>query len=122
MKNCIIDKAVSIKLESNSSDVVINELQKTGVLSGSFGKLDIKNLGSGFQDLNISLENSDLELSVPETAFNFSFNGMQSNIKHPAGMKLKSTKSYDNERLRKNILILHPISFSRSSLRWSLEW
>jgi len=99
VKNCTIDKAVSIKLESNSSDVVINELQKTGVLSGSFGKLEIKNLGSGFQDLNISLENSDLELSVPETAFNFSFNGMQSNIKHPATMKLKSTKSYDNEML-----------------------
>ncbi|WP_089661226.1 hypothetical protein [Christiangramia echinicola] len=99
VKNCNLDKVVSIKLESNSSDVVINELQKTGVLAGSFGKLDIKNLGSGFETLNISLENSDMELNVPDTAFNFNFNGMQSSIKHPSGLKLKSTKSYDNEIL-----------------------
>ncbi|QYA24050.1 hypothetical protein G3I01_00515 [Gramella sp. MT6] len=99
VKNCKLDKVVSIKLESNSSDVVINELQKTGVLTGSFGKLDINNLGAGFETLNISLENSDLELNVPDTAFNFTFNGMQSSIKHPSGLKLKSTKSYDNEIL-----------------------
>ena len=99
VKNCKLDKVVSIKLESNSSDIVINELQKTGVLTGSFGKLDINNLGAGFETLNISLENSDLELHVPDTAFNFSFNGMQSSIKHPSGLKLKSVKSYDNEIL-----------------------
>jgi len=99
VKNCHIDKAVSIKLQSNSSDVVITELVKTGILSGSFGKLDIKNLGTGFQDLNINLENSDLELQVPQTAFNFNFNGMQSTIKHPSGLKVKSSRSYDNEML-----------------------
>ena len=99
VKNCRLDKVVSIKLESNSSDVVINELQKTGVLTGSFGKLDINELGAGFETLNISLENSDLELKIPDTAFNFTFNGMQSSIKHPSGLKLKSTKSYDNEIL-----------------------
>ncbi|MCH4821615.1 hypothetical protein ML462_00380 [Gramella lutea] len=99
VKNCNLDKVVSIKLDSNSSDIVINELQKTGVLTGSFGKLDINDLGSGFETLNISLENSDLKLNVPDTAFNFTFNGMQSSIKHPSGFKLKSTKSYDNEIL-----------------------
>ncbi|TBW26489.1 hypothetical protein [Gramella sp. KN1008] len=99
VQNCSIEKAVSIKLNSNSSDIRIKELQKTGVLSGSFGKLDIDNLGAGFETLNITLENSDLELNVPETAFNFTFNGMQSSIKYPDNMKLKSTKSYDNEIL-----------------------
>ena len=99
VQNCSIEKAVSIKLNSNSSDIRIKELQKTGVLSGSFGKLDIDKLGAGFETLNITLENSDLELNVPETAFNFTFNGMQSSIKYPDNMKLKSTKSYDNKIL-----------------------
>ncbi len=99
VKNCSIDKAVSIKLDSNSSDIVIKELQKTGVLSGSFGKLEVADLGAGFENLNITLENSDLELDIPESAFNFTFNGMQSNIKYPQSMQLKSTKSYDNEIL-----------------------
>ncbi|MEO2064679.1 MAG: DUF4097 family beta strand repeat-containing protein [Christiangramia sp.] len=99
VKHCKIDKAVSIKLNSNSSDVVINQLQKTGVLSGSFGKLDINNLGSGFENLNITLENSDLELSIPDAAFNFTYDGTQSKIKYPRSITLKSSKSYDTETL-----------------------
>ncbi len=99
VQSCKIDKAVSIKLNSNSSDVVINQLQKTGVLNGSFGKLDINSLGSGFETLNITLENSDLELSIPDAAFNFTYNGTQSNIKYPKSITLKSSKSYDNETL-----------------------
>lgn len=99
VKNCKIGKAISIKLNSNSSDIVIEELQKTGVLSGSFGKLNINNLGAGFETLNISLENSDLKLSLPESAFNFTYNGTQSTIKYPTGLNLKSTKTYDNEIL-----------------------
>ena len=99
VKNCSIDKALSIKLNSNSSDVVIKDLQNTGVLSGSFGKLEIQNLGKDFETLNINLENSDLKLKVPDAAFNFSFNGTQSKIQHPSNFKLKSSKSYDSEIL-----------------------
>lgn len=99
VRNCIIDKAVSIKLNSNSSDIEINEISKTGVLSGSFGKLDIKKLGADFETLNISLENSDLKLSLPQSAFNFTYNGTQSSIKYPKNLSLKSTKTYDNEIL-----------------------
>lgn len=99
VKNCNIEKAVSIKLNSNSSDIVIKELQNTGVLSGSFGKLVINDLASGFETLSINLENSDLELEVPDSAFSFTFNGTQSSIKYPKAMSLKSTKSYDNETL-----------------------
>ncbi len=96
VKNCNIDKVVSIKLDSNSSDIMIKELQKTGVLSGSFGKLEIENLAAGFETLNISLENSDLELTVPDNAFNFTFNGIKSDIRYPNKFMVKTTKSYDN--------------------------
>ena len=99
VKNCNIDRAVSIKLNSNSSDVVIKRLDKTGVLSGSFGRLEVLEVGSGFENLNISLENSDLKLKVPQTAFNFNYNGTQSEINVPKSFQLKSTKSYDNEIL-----------------------
>lgn len=99
VKNCSIDKAVSIKLNSNSSDILIRELQETGVLTGSFGRLDINKLAPGFETLSINLENSDLVIDVPDTAFNFSFNGTQSSIKYPQEMSLRSTRSYDNETL-----------------------
>ncbi|MDT0644414.1 hypothetical protein RM553_16365 [Zunongwangia sp. F363] len=91
-----IEKAVSIKLNSNSSNVLIGEIGETGILNGSFGELGIMKLAPGFKTLRISLENSDLELSLPDTAFTFSYDGTQSDIDYPSGMQLKTTKTYDN--------------------------
>lgn len=100
VKDCVIEEANSIKLTANSSDVVIKELGEIGILAGNFGELTIGELSSNFKNLDIRLENSDLKLSIPRTAFNFNYNGTQSDIKYPGSMTLKSTKSYDNEILK----------------------
>lgn len=99
VENCEIGKAKSIKLNSNSSDVTIKEITETGILSGTFGELTIGKLGAGFKNLDINLENSDLRLSLPSAALNFSYNGTQSNIEYPKASSIKSTKSYDKEML-----------------------
>ncbi len=98
-ETCEIGKAKSIKLVSNSSDVTIREITETGILSGTFGELTIGTLGAGFKNLDITLENSDLRLSLPVAPLNFSYNGTQSNIEYPRATSIKSTKSYDNEIL-----------------------
>lgn len=99
VENCVIDNARSIKLSSNSSDVIIKRLGETGILSGNFGKLDIQELASNFTNLNITLENSDLKLSLPQSAFQFSYQGTQSKIDFPKSLKLKSSESYDTQSL-----------------------
>lgn len=99
VENCEIGKAKSIKLVSNSSDVTIKEITETGILSGTFGELTVGKLGSGFKNLDITLENSDLRLSLPGAPLNFNYNGTQSNIEYPKATSIKSTKSYDNEIL-----------------------
>ncbi|MFD1095207.1 hypothetical protein [Salegentibacter chungangensis] len=99
VKTCNLDRVISIKLNSTSSDVVIKELVETGFLSGNFGKLEVQQLSPGFDNLDVNLENSDLILSLPNAAFNFSYNGTQSKIKYPKSLSLKSSKSYDNETL-----------------------
>lgn len=99
VKNFKIDKVKSIKLSSNSSNVNINELEDTGILSGNFGELNIARLGLNFKNLDIDLENSDLELGLPSSAFNFLYSGTQSDIKHPNALKLTSSESYDNQKL-----------------------
>ncbi len=99
VKNFSIDKAKSIKLNAKSSDVVFNEIGETGILSGSFGKLKIGKLNPGFKSLEVNLENSDMELSLPNSAYNFSYNGNKSKIKTPDALNLKSSNSYDNESL-----------------------
>ncbi len=97
--SCVIDKARSIKLTSNSSDVDIREIEETGILSGTFGKLKIGKLNPEFKNLDITLANSDLQLSLPNTALNFNYNGTQSNIEYPDASTINATKSYNNEIL-----------------------
>ncbi|MCM4160768.1 hypothetical protein FHG64_04740 [Antarcticibacterium flavum] len=99
VQNCEIKKARSIKLVSNSSDVSIGEIEETGILSGTFGELKIGKLNPAFKNLDISLKNSDLHLSIPKTGLNFNYNGSQSKIDYPKAATVKSTTSYDNQLL-----------------------
>ncbi len=99
VKSFKIDKVKSIKLSSNSSNVNIGEVEDTGILSGNFGELNIASVGPNFKNLDINLENSDLELGLPSSAFNFMYSGTQSDIKHPKTLKLTSSESYDNKKL-----------------------
>ncbi len=100
VQNLRIEKAQSLKLDSNSSDVHIGELSETGILAGSFGELKIDKLASGFKSLDITLENSDLELDLPESSFNITYNGTNSEVDYPKGLKLNASNSYDNQKLK----------------------
>ena len=95
-----IDRAESLKLDSNSSVVHLKELGETGILAGTFGELRIDKVAPGFKNLDITLENSDLVLDLPESAFNFVYNGTNSEVKYPQGLKVTSSNSYDNQKLK----------------------
>jgi hypothetical protein len=99
VQNLVINKAESIKLISNSSDVTIKELGETGILSGTFGSLKIGKLNPNFRNLEITVKNSDLRLNLPQAPLNFKYNGTQSNIVYPKVATVKATTSYDNELL-----------------------
>ncbi len=99
VQDVVIDKAKSIKLLSNSSDVNIKEITETGILSGTFGELKIGKLHPGFKNLDITLKNSDLILALPDAPLNFNYTGSQSEIEYPKASTVKATKSYDNQML-----------------------
>ena len=96
----IIDHATSIKLDSNSSDVRIVEIGEEGIIKGSFGELIIDRVSAEFDNLDIGLQNSDLLLDLPEVAYLLNYNGTKSEVKFPEGLNLKSSKSYDNQKLK----------------------
>jgi uncharacterized protein YuzE len=97
VKECEITQAKSIKLSSNASDLLIKELEETGIISGSFGALTIENTGDKFKRLDISLENSDLVLKLPSSSFNFIYNGSRSDVKFPEKLNAKVMDSYGNK-------------------------
>jgi hypothetical protein len=100
VQNFNISKVGSIKLTSNSSDVTIKELAKEGIFRGTFGELVIKKVGNDFSSLDIVLDNSDLKLDLPDVAYTFNFDGNKSQVKYPENLTVKSTTSYDTQKLK----------------------
>lgn len=96
IKKCVIDKAKSININSRASSIVINELQDAAVITGSFGELSIPKLGKNFKTLNISVENSDVVLNLPETPFHFNFNGVRSRLNYPKSIDAKVMEGYNS--------------------------
>ncbi|GAA0871270.1 hypothetical protein GCM10009117_04160 [Gangjinia marincola] len=99
VKNCEIESADVIKLNSNASNVLIKQLNERGQVFGSFGRLQIPNVGKQFKALELNLENSDMLLSLPQVAFTFSYIGNHSKIKYPKTINVKQLQSYDSEVL-----------------------
>ncbi len=91
--NCRINNVTKINLDANSSDVVINNIIDRALLSGSFGNLIINTISNEFKNLNIVLENTDAKISLPKTAFLFSFTGKKSPLLYPKSLQLNNTKS-----------------------------
>ncbi|MEP0264448.1 hypothetical protein [Dokdonia sp.] len=93
VKECTIANAQNIALTSNSSNVVINTLSGGGLLSGSFGQLSISQVVDDFGSLTIILENSDLVLNLPDSAFNFNYSGEHNEFLVPRQLETKTMKN-----------------------------
>ncbi len=97
VKECTIANAKDIALTSNSSNVVINTLSGGGLFSGSFGQLSISQVVDEFGSLNIILENSDLVLNLPDSAFNFNYSGEHNEFLVPRQLETKTMKNDKTE-------------------------
>ncbi len=94
-----IKKASSLVLNSKSSNVLIETLDDTGIIDGSFGDLTISNLTDSFKTLNLVLENSDALVNLPKDVnYNLYFNGSRSklNNKTTAQKTIRHRPNSDN--------------------------
>jgi len=88
VKDCTLNTVAEINLNANSSDVNIINLIENAYLSGSFGNLYINTISDDFEFIDIVLENTDAVLSIPNTAFNFTYNGKRSRFNIPTSLKV----------------------------------
>lgn len=97
VKECTIATAKDIALTANSSNINITKLTGNGMITGSFGKLFIPEIDGDFGSLTIVLQNSDLALKLPKTAFNFSYSGDHNAIMIPKQLETKRMRSGSSE-------------------------
>lgn len=100
VEHCRIEKIGSIHLNANSSDVVINKIDEKAFINGSFGMLQLKEIGAGFTAIDLVLENSEAQVKLPGGAFDFFYNGSKSKLKYPSSLQVTETKSRDKELVK----------------------
>ena len=88
VEDCKINTVKNINLEANSCNVKINTVQENALLSGSFGNLFINDVSNNFKTIDVSLENTDATIHLPNTAFTFYFNGKKSPFSAPASLEI----------------------------------
>lgn len=96
VKNCRIQKAKNLRVNADSSNLFIQELEDNAAISGSFGAITIANLSASFSTLDLAVENSDFKLKLPEAAFNIAYSGVQSRISLPKTMEVNARRNFGN--------------------------
>ncbi|WP_378187424.1 hypothetical protein ACE939_03680 [Aquimarina sp. W85] len=96
VKNCRIQNAKDIWVNADSSNIYIQELEAHGAIAGNFGAITIAALGDTFSTLDLVVENSDFKLKLPTSAFNFTYNGVQSRISLPKSLETNVRKNFGN--------------------------
>jgi hypothetical protein len=77
-----LNMVASLRLNSNSSDMYIDNLTGTAIIDGSFGDLSISKISEAFTNLNIVLENSEAMIKLPSNTVDYSmyFKGNRSRL------------------------------------------
>ena len=96
VKNCRIQRADNLNLNSDSSNIFIQQLDGKGVVSGSFGVVTIANVSASFSTLDLVMQNSDFKLKLPQGAFNFTYTGAQSRIAIPKTLQANARRDFGN--------------------------
>ncbi|MGS2763956.1 hypothetical protein [Sinomicrobium sp. M5D2P9] len=96
VKEVDLENVTSMELISNASDVTVNNLLHTGRIQGTFGKLQINNIGNDFRELDVTLDNTNAVIALPRSGFRISVNSENSDIKLPENLKVSTSGTMGN--------------------------
>ncbi|MGM5470777.1 hypothetical protein ACS386_10925 [Flavobacteriaceae bacterium LMO-SS05] len=99
-------------LNSNSSNIGIDNVTGNVVIDGSFGDLSINNIANTFNSLNIILENSDALIQLPKTDYKLQYKGNRSRLSHPKKKPNETVSTFSTGNLNSSKTIVVNAKFS----------
>ncbi|UOB18015.1 DUF4097 family beta strand repeat-containing protein [Abyssalbus ytuae] len=101
VKNVNLQNVKSVKLLSKSSDVIIGKISEDAIIDCSFGNLNVDNIGADFKQFEVTLDNSDAIIVLPQNgAFDFYCSSSDSKVEYPERLNLAISKKYSNEQAK----------------------
>lgn len=96
-----------VVLNSNSSNIEIQNLLGSAIIDGSIGDLKILKIDDAFNNLNVILQNSDAVITLPKVDYNLQYKGTRTRFKHPDKPTDDNISSFttNNPDVIKNIVV-----------------
>nr|WP_321222986.1 hypothetical protein [uncultured Psychroserpens sp.] len=112
-----LNTVTSLRLNSNSSNMYIDNLTGTAIIDGSFGDLSISNINDSFTNLNIILENSEAVIKLPNNTVDYSmyFKGNRSRLNNEITTQ-QSINNYPNSKKSGKTIVINA-KFSEVALK-----
>jgi hypothetical protein len=106
-ENVKLSNVKQLILNSNSSNITINNLLGTAIINGNIGDLKILKIDDAFTNLNIILENSNAIISLPKAAYSLQYKGNHSRFSHPKKSSKETSTIFSTGSLSsgKNIVV-----------------
>ncbi|MBU2945171.1 hypothetical protein [Zobellia uliginosa] len=89
-------EVLNLRLSVRSSEVCINNLIKSAVITNSFGPLLIQRIADDFDTLDVSLQNAEFVCDLPKKEGSIYMNGTASEFAVPSYLKLSKTANHNN--------------------------
>lgn len=89
-----------LRLNSVSSNIIIDKLNSKAFVTANLGKLAINAINPGFSDVEVFVKNGEVMCKVPDTPVSFYLNGTKSTIDYPADVQMNRLKEFDNVILK----------------------
>ncbi|WP_162919922.1 YggN family protein [Hanstruepera ponticola] len=113
VENAILQDVNGLVLNSNSSNIGIDRLAGNAILTGSFGDLVIHNISEDFNNINITLDNSNAAVKLPKVDFNLQYQGKNSRLHHPKNKNDNAVSSFKLGSLNSNKTIAINARYSK---------
>jgi hypothetical protein len=113
VENAILQDVNGLVLNSNSSNISVDRLSGNSILTGSFGDLVIHNISENFNNINITLDNSNAAVKLPKVDFNLQYHGKNSRLHHPNNADDTSVSSFNLGSLNNNKTIAINAKYSK---------
>lgn len=85
-----------LKLNSVSSNIIIDRLVDKIYVTNNLGSLQINSVSDGFSNMDISVENGEVDCKLPAVPFSIYVNETSSEFKFPEKLAIGSSKNYNN--------------------------
>ncbi len=104
-----LENVMNLNMESNSSEVVIENLKNKGVIQSNLGSLTVNNVDDSFILLDADLSNTETFLVLPEKqAYNMLYNGLISKVEYPKTLIVSTSKMGTNTILKGHNIAKNP--------------